>query len=175
MEKKTDKPILTLALPFVQLNNDRVCDCANYDESGIFFVKDVSGIYHTVEVNLEEKTVFGNCLNAIFCNMLTEQIAVDSMEDMLNSVRYRLEELNSVICNTTGDVVRKLDELTGSHRDYVEGLSSLDSKVEHLGNVLAGFESAVRCAVEKKSSDIESVKGYVSEESLVEIIKNVRK
>ena len=175
MEKKTDKPILELALPFVQLDNDRVCDTNNYDESGIFFVKDLSGMYHIVEVRLEEKVVFGTCINADVCNMLTEQLVAGRMGSVLNPVCYRLEELNSAICNTMDDVVRKLDELTGSHCDYVEGLSSLDSKVEHLGSVLVGLESAVCCAVEKKSSDVESVKGYVSEESLVEIIKNVRK
>lgn len=175
MEKKTDKPILTLALPFVQLDNDMVCDCANYDESGIFFVKDGAGIYHIVEVDLKKKTAFGNCLNANVCNMLTEQIVVDRMEDKLNPIHCRLEGLDTAICNATGDVVRKLDDLFDVSRETVKRVFNACEKVEQLEGVLSGIESTVRCTAEKKSSDIESVKGYVSEESLVEIIKNVWK
>ena len=175
MEKKNDKPILTLALPFVQLDNDSAFDINNYDESGIFFVKDISGVYHIVEVRLEEKTVFGNCVNANVCNMFTEQIAVDRMEDMLNPIHCRLDGLYTAICNATGDVVRKLDNLFDVSRETVERVFNACEKVEQLEGVLSGIESTVRCTAEKKSSDIESVKGYVSEESLVEIIKNVWK
>ena len=175
MEKKTNKPILTLSLPFIQLDNERVYDSTSYDESGVFFVKDVSGVCHIAEVNLEERAVYGTCVNANICNILTEQLVTDRMEDMLNPIRYRLEELNSAICNATGDVVRKLDELLAPQRESVEGVYIICSKVEHLENALSSIESAVRCAVEKKPSDIESLKGYVSEESVVEIIKNVRK
>ena len=176
MEKKTDKPILTLALPFVVLDSNCVYDYNSYDDSGVYFVKDVDGLFHIVDVRLEDKRAFGNCVNASICNALTEQVAEHVIKDTLLPFCENILGQTTASCAKTDGIVNELVGLQGILRESVGLLDCLCSKIEDFERVLPRIENIASESLEiNRAPKYEDMKGYVSEESLVEIIKNVRK
>lgn len=157
---------LTLELPYLEFDTNVIYDHNLYDKDGVYFVKDKKGIFHLVEVDKSRFCAGGNPLPASVCYMLVVGKTVSSLDEKFKSIDESIGNLSSSLTHCAN--------MLSDHTTQ---------KIEVLDNrVLRGFEFIQKLLedIQSKNQDKPKTeeapsKGYISEEALVEIIKNVRK
>lgn len=157
---------LTLKLPYLEFDTNNVYDYNLYDKDGIYFVKDKVGIFHLVEVSLKDANAYGNALPANVCNMLIVGKTVSSLDEKFKSIDESIGNLSSslthcanMLSDHTTQKIEVLDNRVLRHFEFIQGLlEDIQSKIQ-----------------ERPKTEEAPSKGYISEDALVEIIKNVRK
>ena len=171
MKKQEEKKqiVLNLSLPLIEIPDNQVRDCNHYPESGMYFVKTADGIYHIADVNKEECNNWHNPLPVNVGNWLLEQQAVISMKDIIEEELHRLEE---VVFSSTQQTV-----------DCVEcNCKTIESKIENFWDkckveyvsIQDIPQTVVKLLNDQQPQHSAKGVGYVSQETLVEILRTVK-
>lgn len=162
MEEK-ERQMLTLTLPLIELEEGKKpWSIEAYDgiETGMYFVKDTAGVFHIAEVDRDENVCFHTPLPARACNVFTREMVVDELSVDMERMCQTQEEMYGKIAQLIFDCRRHYDDLNGR----LEGISS--AVIDRLDEMVEGKDEFM-----KQSAG----RGYVSEETLAQIIKVVRK
>lgn len=175
--EKQNKPTLTLTLPYIELPAGKeVNDVKFYDESGIYFVKSSYGDFHIVEVIKEENNAFGNPLSLNTGSLLFEQIIENKLNERL---RYLEEELVSFHneMNAHMNALRqdKLPDLVERFDSIDESLVDMHGKVNGLQEWEVLLDKRILEVLKKAGSESTPIKGSISEDALVQLIKEIKK
>lgn len=166
---------LSLSLPVIELpEGKKAWDCNSYEESGMYFVKDSIGAYHFVEVQLKEQNVIDFLFPPKICNYLQEQEFIYSMKDLV-------KELNDVVENSRDGILERIDYLGAQMQSSIIELVEHEDRVkEDLTHIHDESRDQILHMIDEKAVDKDFLKaqlstGFISENALVEIVKNVRK
>lgn len=157
---------LTIRLGFIELPAEKKpWKAESYEESGAFFVKSPNGEYRIVSVDKDREGVIETILPPDIANMLTEETVKDRMAGMLDHVFASLETLHKEVAECRGNDER----LTrGYEKLYARGEEICDGVMEELGAIRHGVENRP----EESSGPL---KGFISEETLVQLVKEMKK
>ena len=177
---------LNLSLPFVELKKGNDPWAAeSYENSGIYFVKDRDGVFRIADVNKEENTVAESPLPINVGNLLLSEVLKNNTEEILDSIDKRLQ-----------DILQNVVRLVKSdYYDVENGINVLHNRLESLeGRIDKGSEESIRYIISNTRSIEEGIaeilknvggsnpdgkpasgKGNISEETLLEIIKTIRR
>lgn len=157
---------LTLELPYLEFDTNVIYDHNLYDKDGVYFVKDKAGIFHLVEVDKSVSFAGGSPLPASVCYMLIVGKTVSSLDEKFKSIDESIGNLSSSLTHCANMLMDHTTQKTGE----------LDIRVlrefESIQEQFEGIQSKIQ---ERPKTEEAPSKGYISEEALVEIIKNVRK
>lgn len=171
MNKQEEKKqvVLNLSLPLIELPDNQVFDCNHYPESGMYFVKAADGIYHIADVNKEECNNWHNPLPINVCNLLLEQQVVISMKDIIEEKLHRLEEVVISSMKQTEDCVEcNFKTLASKIENLWDKCEENDVSIQDIP------QTVVKLLNEKQSQHSAKELGYVSQETLVEILRTVK-
>lgn len=162
MKKK--EQTLTLTLPFVDLKGtDKESSVASsYEKDGMYFVRNRKGLHEVVSVDIQKDDVWvcplPPMLEEVFFMQGVEQGHADKFEEMSERIdRMHSEQMEALLGNL--EAIKSVKELMQINYDRL-GQLSLD--VEEVSTA--------------KHSDSDKPKGgYVDQETLLQIIKEVKK
>jgi hypothetical protein len=165
--KEENRPTLTLTLPFIELPSGlKAFERSTYDEEGTFFVKDHDGVFHLVWVGSEDSGVWNCPLIPELGNLFTEQITEDRLAQELDSIKEVFDNeknfLLDYIKETACGVVENIEQET----------NRLSCKIGDLNSELSQIKTFLD---KEKQVQTSNSKGFITEEALIDIIKNVRK
>ena len=165
--KEENRPTLTLTLPLIELPSGlKAFERSTYDEEGTFFVKDHDGVFHLVYVGFENNEVWDCPLIPELCNLFTEQITEDRLAQELDSIKDVFDNekkfLLDYIKETACGVVENIEQET----------NRLSCKIGDLNSELSQIKTSLD---KEKQVQTSHSKGFITEETLIEIIKDVRK
>lgn len=183
---KDAENVISLTLPYVELekgNDPWVVEL--YENSGIYFVKDRCGVFHIADVNKEVGRVAEFPLPTNVGSLLL-------FEEHKNNVAGLLSDMDKQLQNISQNVSRLVDS---DYYDIENGVNVLYKRLESLeGKIDKGSEESVRYIISNARSIEEGIaeilksvggsnpdgkpasgKGNISEETLLEIIKTVRR
>ena len=157
MDKGNERDGLTLSLPLYKLPEGKsVYKAESYDRLGTFFVQDAGGLFFVVHVDKNEGDLYCMDLPIAASNMLVRQ-----------EFGKRIEE-------TIDGIIRCLSDISHGMSEYAEKVKwSVDSNADEIKDLV---KEVIRTLCESKepAGNIPS-KGYVCEDTLVQIINSVRK
>lgn len=162
MEKK--EQTLTLTLPLVDLKGtDKESNVASsYEKNGMYFVRNRQGLHEVVSVDIMKDDVWvcplPPMLEEVFFMQGVEQEHADKFEEMNERIdRMHSEQMEALLGNL--EAIKSVKELMQMNYDRL-GKVSLDVEEFSIGN----------------PSDSDKPKGgYVDQETLLQIIKEVKK
>lgn len=162
MEKK--EQTLTLTLPFVDLKgtNKESNVVSSYEKNGMYFVRNRQGLHEVVSVDIMKDDVWvcplPPMLEEVFFMQGVEQEHADKFEEMNERIdRMLSEQMEALLGNL--EAIKSVKELMQMNYDRLEKVS-LDVEEFSIGN----------------PSDSDKPKGgYVDQETLLQIIKEVKK
>ena len=165
--KEENRPTLTLTLPLIELPSGlKTFERSTYDEEGTFFVKDHDGAFHLVCVGFKNNDIWDCPLIPELCNLFTEQITEDRLAQELDSIKKVFDNktilLLDYIKETACGVVENIEQET----------NRLSCKIEDLNSKLSQIKTFPD---KEKQVQTSNSKGFITEEALIEIIKDVRK
>lgn len=178
--------ILNLSLPYVELKKGNDAWVAeSYENSGIYFVKDREGVFRLADVDKEDNTVSECPIPINVGNLLLSEVHKNNTEELLDNIDKRLQDILQ-------NVVRLVES---DYYDVENGINVLHNHLDSLGDRID--EKAKYCTdhVISNARSIEdgiavilknvggsnpdrkpaSGKGNISEETLLEIIKTIRR
>ena len=158
-----ERPIITLSFPLVELPKDKSpWEADAYSKPGVFFVKDNEGIYHIVDVCKETGSLPEAVLPPSVCNYITEQVEERKQESMLSKIQEQLD-------NNQKELLALLLEAK-AHKQHMlkEILDTVESEHDKIREDLAAICS-------NNTSAAQPSKGYISEEALVQLVKEIKK
>ena len=165
---------LTLTLPYIELPKGRpVYNCESYDKSGTYFVKSPQGEFCIVEVIKEEMSAFGNPLTMNVGNLFSEQIADNRLEGCLISMNEELKIIREELTEHVNHKVFELNEsIEGLFVKTGDKLGFINSELLDITDGMARLEASLSKEVATQSS---ISKGCISEETLVQLVKEIKK
>ena len=162
MEKK--EKTLTLTLPFVDLKgtDKESAVASSYKTNGMYFVRNRHGLHEIASVNIKKDDVWvcplPPTLGEVFFMQDVEQEQADKFEDMNERIDRMHSELISALLGKS-EAIKSVKDLMQMNYDRL-GQLSLD--IEDLSTA--------------KQPDNDKPKGgYVDQETLLQIIKEVKK
>lgn len=178
--------MLNLSLPFVELKkgNDPLV-AESYENSGVYFVKDRDGVFHIADVNKEGYTVAEAPLPINVGNLLLFEVHKNNVAGLLSDIDKRLQDISQ-------NVVRLVEN---DYYDVENGINILHNRLDNLeGRIDGNTENSIRHIVSNAHSIEDGIaailknvggsnpdckpasgKGNISEETLLEIIKTIRR
>lgn len=183
---KDAENVISLTLPYIELEKCKDLWAANsYEDSGIYFVKDVYGGFHVVDVNKIDDRVAESPLPINAGNILSSEVRKNNTEEILGSIDKQLQ-------NISQNVSRLVDS---DYYDVENGINVLHNRLESLeGRIDKGSEESIRYIISNARSIEDGIaeilknvggsspdgkpasgKGNISEETLLEIIKAIRR
>ena len=183
---KNAENVISLTLPCVELEKGKKPWFAeSYENSGMYFVKDGDGGFHIADVNKEENSVTESTLPINVGNLLL-------FEAHKNNVAGLLSDIDKQLQNISQNVSRLVDS---DYYDVENGINVLHNRLESLeGRIDKGSEESIRYIISNARSIEEGIaeilknvggsnpddkpafgKGNISEETLLEIIKTIRR
>ena len=165
--KEENRPTLTLTLPFIELPSGlKAFERNSYDEEGTFFVKDHDGVFHLVYVGFENNEVWDCPLIPELCNLFTEQITKDRLAQELDSIKEVFNNKTILLLDYIEETAR------GVVKNIEQETNRLSCKIEDLNSELSQIKTFPD---KEKQVQTSHSKGFITEEALIEIIKDVRK
>ena len=157
MDKGNERDELTLSLPLYKLPEGKcVYKAESYDRFGTFFVQDAGGLFFVVHVDMNEGDLYCMNLPIAASNMLVRQ-----------EFGKRIEE-------PIAEIIRILSDISRDVSESVEKVKwSVDSNADEIKDIVKEV-IRILCESKEPAGNIPS-KGYVSEDTLVQIINSVRK
>ena len=162
-----EQKLLTLTLPYIELKKGQnPYGIESYVKDGTFFVKCSDGSFLIVEVETGNG-VFGNPLTPNVGNLFTEQI-------LENRLQKRIEETNermSCMHNELKEYIRII-----SNNINCEVREEYDCLTERIQNAQSDFGQMLDDIRNNLHSDKnDSNKGFISEDALVQLVKEIKK
>lgn len=156
---------MTVTLPLVELEEGKKpWTVESYEKSGSYFVKDSQGIYHIVYVDVASGTCSECMMPPEVGNMLACQEMQDGLKQKLDSMTEAFDRIRAVM----EESVLNLESGLGSK------IGEEIAKVLHMNDMIMQEVESIKEASVKEDTPAYS-KGFVSEDAILEIIKNVRK
>lgn len=171
MKKQEEKKqiVLNLSLPLIELPDNQVYDCNHYPESGMYFVKAMDGCFHIAEVNKEDNNNWHNPLPVNVGNWLLEQQAVISMKDIIEEKLHRLEEVVISSMKQTEDCVEcNCKTIASKIENLWDKCEEKDVSIQDIP------QTVVKLLNDQQPQHSAKGLGYVSQETLVEILRTVK-
>ena len=177
---------LNLSLPFVELKKGNDPWAAeSYENSGIYFVKDREGVFRIADVDKEDNTVTECPIPINVGNLLLSEVHKNNTEEILDSIDKRLQDILQ-------NVVRLVES---DYYDVENGINILHNRLESLeGRIDNNTEDSIKHIISNARSIEDGIaailknvggsypdckpasgKGNISEETLLEIIKTIRR
>ena len=166
MEKK--EQTLTLTLPFVDFKGtDKESDVASsYKTNGMYFVRNRHGLHEIASVNIKKDDVWvcplPPTLGEVFFMQNVEQEQADKFEEM----NERIDRMHSELIAALLD---KSETIKGSIKSVKE---LMQMNYDRLGKVSLDVEEL---SIDKPSDSDKPKGGYVDQETLLQLIKEVKK
>ena len=163
MEK--EKVMLTLTLPYIELKeNHDLFTWTSYQDSGVYFVKNIRGEYNVAEVDMESKNVFVYALPVVIGNTLTENLVSNKIGDAVDSLSNNMASMAELMANQINKSKEELTLLINLLRCNLEDIQEHVSFIKSLNNDISTMDKGVDNVV----------KGYVSEDALLNIVKAIQ-
>jgi hypothetical protein len=166
--KQNKKPeTLTLTLPFVDFTGtDKSSNKSDsYDSDGVFFVHDKNGEFLITQVNKEEGYAWINPLpssvNEHFFKQTIEFEQADEFKQLGSLISDLGEHLAGRLSMMSDSTEEKLNYIINTTSNIEEGIEKLPSIEEHLSSI--------------KSESDHPKGGYVDQDTLLQIIKEVKR
>lgn len=178
MKKKKNRPTLTLTLPLVELAKGQdFYNATSYDESGLFFVKSSTGEFGVVEVVKETNEAYGNMMPLNVMHHLSEQIIENKLNERLRYLEDELVSFHKEMNELNGKLTREeLPSLEDDLSNITDSLVDMHSKVNGLREWAVKLDELIAGMSEKKTdAEPASFKGCISEDALVQLIKEIKK
>lgn len=162
MEKK--EQTLTLTLPFVDLKGtDKESNVvSSYEKKGMYFVRNRQGLHEVVSVDIMKDDVWvcplPPMLEEVFFMQGVEQEHADKFEEM----NERIDRMHSEL----------IEYLTGNLEAIKSVKDLMQINYDRLGKVSLDVEEL---SIDKPSDSDKPKGGYVDQETLLQIIKEVKK
>lgn len=166
--KQNKKPeTLTLTLPFVDFNGtDKLSDKSDsYESDGVFFVRDKNGEFLITQVNKEGGSAWINLMppsvNEHFFKQTIEFEQADEFKQLGSLISDLGEHLAGRLSMMSDPTEEKLNHIINTISNIEEGIEKLPSIEEHLSSI--------------KSESEHPKGGYVDQDTLLQIIKEVKR
>ena len=171
-EQKT----LTLTLPFVDLKDSEKnsYERNSYDNNGVFFVRNKVGRFEIVVVGGDNNN---DVWNSSIPEGVTEQLFSQLLEwqqiNRFHEIHARISELQDSLKDmmeyNVGCLKARLESVQDSARCIEESVSRID------GSLLSELADIKELAAVKIQESAKANGGYVDQETLLQIIKEVKK
>lgn len=166
--KQNKKPeTLTLTMPFVDFTGtDKSSNKSDsYDSDGVFFVHDKNGEFLITQVNKEEGYAWINPLpssvNEHFFKQTIEVEQIDNFKQLSSQLSELREYLAEGLSRMSDSTKEKLNYIINTTSNIEEGIEKLPIIEEHLSSI--------------RSESEHSKGGYVDQDTLLQIIKEVKR
>lgn len=178
--------ILNLSLPYVELKKGNDAWVAeSYENSGIYFVKDREGVFRLADVDKEDNTVSECPIPINVGNLLLSEVHKNNTEELLDNIDKRLQDiLQNVVRLVKSDYYDVENGINVLHKrlESLEGRieNNTEDSIKHIVSNARSIEDGI-AAILKNVGDSNpegkpaSGKGNISEETLLEIIKTIRR
>lgn len=161
--------VLNLSLPLIELPDNQVYDCNHYPKSGMYFVKAADGCFHIADVNKEENYNWHAPLSVNVGNWLLEQQTVISMKDIIEENFHRFEEVVISSMKQTEDCVEcNCKTIASKIENLWDKCEEKDVSIQDIP------QTVVKLLNDQQSQHSAKGVGYVSQETLVEILRTVK-
>lgn len=168
-QEENKQIVLNLSLPLIEIPNTQVGDCNHYPESGMYFVKSMDGCFYIAEVNKEDNINWNNPLPINVGNLFIEQQDVISMKDAIEEKLHRLEE---VVFSSTRQTVECVECNCKTIASKIENLwDKCDEKEDFIQDIPQIVATLLN---DKQPQQSAKNMGFVSQETLVEIIRTIK-
>ena len=178
--------ILNLSLPYVELKKGNDAWVAeSYENSGIYFVKDREGIFRLADVDKEDNTVSECPIPINVGNLLLSEVHKNNTEELLDNIDKRLQDiLQNVVRLVKSDYYDVENGINVLHKrlESLEGRieNNTEDSIKHIVSNARSIEDGIAAILKNvggSNSDDKpaSGKGNISEETLLEIIKTIRR
>lgn len=162
-EKENSKQIITLSLPLIEIDNTAYLNIENYKESGLFLVKTSDGCYAILDIDRENKRVYGEMLPINVSNGIVEQQTEISLKE---NFEKRFSEFTEEMQGHLHYFEKVLHEKTTKTEDALQYFS---------GEVIEKLEELVEKIKQTPTEDVPKLlQGYISETALVEILRTIK-
>ena len=161
--KNQERPTVTLTFPLVEIPKDKSpWEADAYSELGIFFVKNSEGIYYIVDVCKKEGSVPETILPPAVCNQITTQLVERKQESLFEKIQEQIDEHHTEL------MALLLEAKACKQHMFEEILETVASEHAKTRDDLAAICSS-------NTSTAQPSKGYISEEALVQLVKEIKK
>lgn len=158
-----ERPIITLSFPLIELPKDKSpWEADAYSEFGIFFVRDNDGIYNIVDVCKETGTLPSIILPPSVCSSIIVQMEERKQESMLSKIQEQLDGNQ-----------KELLALLLEAKAYKQHI--LEEKIHTFTSELSKTRDDLVALCTSNTSTAQPSKGYISEEALVQLVKEIKK
>ena len=171
------KEMVSISLPLIELEEGKKPWMAeSYSESGSYFVKDSSGIFHIVDVSTKNKDCVEWCLPVNISNMIVAGLSVGHFSDTLTSMNCLIQEIHGRLDQMNIDNQSNIDQTVETINSYTEQhIAELTEHVEARSNAIEDGVRVLMKLIDGIVSKSSSSNGNISEEALIEIVKTIRK
>lgn len=166
MEKK--ERTLTLTLPLVDLKGtDKESSVASsYEKNGLYFVRNRQGLHEVVSVDIQKDDVWVCPLPPMLEEVFFIQGVEQEQSDKFKEMNERIDRMHSELIATLLD---KSEAIKGSIKSVKE---LMQMNYDRLGKVSLDVEEF---SIGNPSDSDKPKGGYVDQETLLQIIKEVKK
>lgn len=171
------KEMVSISLPLIELEDGKKpWDSESYSESGSYFVKDSSGIFHIVDVSTKKKDCVEWVLPANISNMIVAGLTVDHFSVPLAGMSGLIQEIHERLDRMNYNNQSEREQIVGTINSFTErNASELIDHVEARSNAIEEGVRTLMKLVDGIVSKSSSSNGNISEEALIEIVKTIRK
>lgn len=162
MEKK--ELLLTLTLPLVDLKGtDKESNVvSSYEKNGIYFVRNRQGLHEVVSVDIMRDDVWVCPLPPMLEEVFFMQVVEQEQENKFEEMIERIDRMHSEL----------IEYLTGNLAAIKSVKELMQMNYDRLGKVSLDVEEL---SIDKPSDSDKPKGGYVDQETLLQIIKEVKK
>lgn len=163
VSEEKSRPIITLNLPLIEIDNAAFFNIENYKESGLFLVKANDGCYAILDIDREHNSTIGEVLPPNLSNCIVEQQTEISLKE---DFEKRFAELT--------------EEIQGHLHHFEDALNSSTQKTEDAlqyrsGEIIEKLEELVEKLKQVPADEAPKLlQGYISEQMLVEILRTIK-
>lgn len=163
VSEEKSRPIITLSLPLIEIDNASIYNIENYKESGLFLVKANDGCYAILDIDRENNRVIGELLPLNMSNCIVEQQTEISLKE---DFEKRFAELTEEIQGHLHHFEKVLHEKTTKTEDALQYRS---------GEIIEKLEELVEKLKQAPADEAPKLlQGHISEQVLVEILRTVK-
>ena len=166
MEKK--EQTLTLTLPFVDLKGtDKESDVvSSYEKDGVYFVRNGHGLHEVVSVDIQKNDTW-------VCPLPLAVQETFFMQRLEQEQADKFEEMNERIDRMHSELIAALLDKSKAIKGSIKSVKELMQKnYDRLGKVSFDVEEL---SIDKQSDSDKPKGGYVDQETLLQLIKEVKK
>ena len=167
--EEKNKVYATLSLPIIEMNSKVAYFPESYEESGSFFVQSSDGKLCIVDVDKENGVVSYDIITTNAKNMLMKDVVTTEVSEQINE---RLQRLEDVVCSATQQVI---DCTECAVKSAGETLYKMDEQSNENTTLLKEIVQALATFKNEQSQSPLNRIGYISQDTLLDIIRTVSK